>query len=175
MKKTGLIAALLMGLACAAFMAACGSETEKAASEPEPSGPKYHCSIEIRCDTILDNMDKLAEGKRELVPEDGLILYVDNAEFTEGESVFDVLQRECQSRKLHFEYVESKVYESAYIEGIGNLYEFDCGELSGWVYSVNGDFPSYGCALYKLKDGDEVKVLYTCDLGADVGATTNEE
>lgn len=32
-------------------------------------------------------------------------------------------------------------YNSAYIEGIGNLYEFDCGNLSGWMYSVNGVWP----------------------------------
>ena len=120
-------------------------------------------------------MDKLAEGKKELIPEDGLIVFIEKAEFTEGESVFDVLQRELQSRKLHFEYVQSKVYESAYIEGINNLYEFDCGELSGWVYSVNGDFPSYGCALYKIEDGAVIKVLYTCDLGADVGANKVDE
>ena len=29
----------------------------------------------------------------------------------------------------------------AYIEGIGNLYEFDCGSVSGWMYRVNGEFP----------------------------------
>ena len=71
---------------------------------------------------------------------------------------------------MHFEYVYARAYESAYIEGINNLYEFDCGELSGWIYSVNGDYPSYGCALYKLKDGDAVMWQYTCDLGADIGA-----
>ena len=43
-----------------------------------------------------------------------------------------------------------------YIEGINNLYEFDCGEQSGWMYSVNGWFPNYGCSRYQLKDGDVV-------------------
>ena len=60
-------------------------------------------------------------------------------------------------------------YNSAYIEGIGNIYEFDCGELSGWLYKVNGNFPSYGCSRYKLKPGDKVEWVYTCDLGNDVG------
>ena len=131
---------------------ACGSKADDNKAD-ESDAPKYTCSIEIRCDTILDNMDKLAEGKEELIPADGLILKIDNAEFTEGESVFEVMQRELESRKVHFEFVDAKVYKSAYIEGISNLYEFDCGELSGWVYSVNGEFPSYGCALYTLKDG----------------------
>jgi hypothetical protein len=156
-------------LALALTLTACGTK-ENADKPRESEGAKYTCSIEIRCDTILDNMDKLAEGKDELIPSDGLIIKIDSAEFTEGDSVFDVTQRELQSRRVHFEYVYARAYESAYIEGINNLYEFDCGELSGWIYSVNGDYPSYGCALYKLKDGDAVMWQYTCDLGADIGA-----
>jgi hypothetical protein len=170
MNKIKLILFAIIILSAAVFTGCDKSEDDNIADSS-----KLSCSIEIRCDTILDNMDKLVEGKAELIPEDGLIIKIEKAEFTEGESVFDVLQRELQDRKLHFEYTQSKVYESAYIEGIDNLYEFDCGELSGWVYSVNGDFPSYGCALYKLEDGDAVNVLYTCDLGADVGANKIEE
>ena len=61
------------------------------------------------------------------------------------------------------------IYNSAYIEGIANLYEFDCGELSGWMYKVNGWFPNYGCSRYRLTEGDVVEWVYTCDLGNDVG------
>ncbi len=61
------------------------------------------------------------------------------------------------------------MYNSAYIEGINNLYEFDCGSLSGWMYKVNEWFPNYGCSRYELKNGDDVVWCYTCDLGYDVG------
>ena len=67
------------------------------------------------------------------------------------------------------EFSVTPIYDSAYIEGIANLYEFDCGELSGWMYRVNGWFPNYGCSRYVLQDGDTVEWLYTCDLGEDVG------
>ena len=90
-------------------------------------------------------------------------------EFIEGESVFDVLLRETRAAKLHMEYVDTPGYGSTYIEGIGNLYEFDCGDLSGWMYCVNGIFPNYGCSQYTLADGDVIEWLYTCDLGKDVG------
>ncbi len=40
------------------------------------------------------------------------------------------------------------MYNSYYVEGIGNLYEFDCGKESGWMYKVNGRFPNYGCSSY---------------------------
>ena len=53
------------------------------------------------------------------------------------------------------------------IEGIGNLYEFDCGELSGWMYTVNGQAPNYGCSQYQLEDGDVVEWIYSCDMGRD--------
>ena len=74
--------------------------------------------------------------------------------FTEGESVFDVLRRVCRDNGIHMEFKSTPAYNSAYIEGIGNLYEFDAGELSGWMYSVNGWFPNYGCSRYQLQSGD---------------------
>jgi hypothetical protein len=145
-------------------------------SEPGPSDEvqidetkAFTCTISIRCGTLLDNLDALDEEKRELVPDDGVILTEVKATFFEGESVFDVLRRETKRAKIHMEYVDTPIYNSAYIEGIANLYEFDCGEGSGWMYEVNGWFPNYGSSRYVLKDGDEVEWVYTCDLGEDVG------
>ena len=129
----------------------------------------YTCTISISCATILDNMDLCAEEKTELVPADGWILQPVTATFYEGESVFDVLMRICQENKIHMEYMDTPMYTSAYIEGIANLYEFDVGALSGWMYNVNAWFPNYGCSRYALQDGDVVQWVYTCDLGADVG------
>ena len=127
------------------------------------------CTISISCATILDNLDALNAEKAELVPQDGVLLPETTVEFSEGESVFDVLQRVCNEQKLHMEFSDTPMYDSAYIEGIGNLYEFDCGELSGWMYSVNGEFPNYGCSRYAVKSGDVISWQYTCDLGADIG------
>jgi hypothetical protein len=70
---------------------------------------------------------------------------------------------------IHMEYVDTPIYDSAYIEGINNLYEFDAGAHSGWMYRVNGDFPNYGCSGYSVADGDIIEWVYTCDLGNDVG------
>ena len=61
------------------------------------------------------------------------------------------------------------MYNSAHIEGINNLYEFDCGELSGWMYKVNGWFPNYGCSYASAQRGRYDRGVYTCDLGVDVG------
>ena len=65
--------------------------------------------------------------KAELVPEDGWVLLPVTVSFYEGESVFNVLQRVCKQEKIHMEFSNTPIYNSAYIEGIHNLYEFDYG------------------------------------------------
>jgi len=137
--------------------------------EPELEETELTCTLSIRCDTILNNPDLLDPEKAELVPGDGVILSATQVIFYEGESVFDVLQRTCREQGIHLEFVNVPLYNSAYIEGIHNLYEFDCGDISGWMYRVNGWFPNYGCSRYVLQDGDVVEWLYTCDLGDDIG------
>ena len=39
---------------------------------------------------------------------------------------------------------------------------------SGWMYYVNDLKPNYGVSNYTLKNGDEVFMRYTCDLGNDL-------
>lgn len=125
--------------------------------------------LSVRCDTILDNLDWLNPEKVELVPKDGVIYARREVTFYEGESVFNLLLREMKKNKIHMEFSNTPMYNSVYIEGINNLYEFDCGELSGWMYKVNDWFPNYGASRYQLKDGDVVEWVYTCNLGVDVG------
>ena len=145
-------------------------------SKPEENKPKEShekkektCLLSVRCDTILNNLDSLDEDKIEIIPKDGIILGEKTVPINDGDSVFDVLQRELRNNNIHLEFVKTPAFNSAYIEGIANIYEFDCGELSGWMYKVNGEIPDYGCSLYYLKDGDKVEWVYTCDLGADIG------
>ena len=153
--------------------------------KPTPSEPqdttvdkttKYTCTISISCGTILANWDawdewdeETAAAKKPLVPSDGVILPSTTVTFSEGESVYDVLQRVCRENGIHMESSWTPMYNSAYVEGINNLYEFDVSQGSGWMYRVNGWFPNYGCSRYALQNGDVVEWLYTCDLGNDVG------
>lgn len=139
--------------------------------DPPKPETKMSCTIEIRCDTILNNMQDLKPGLDVYVPDSGTILPTTTITFTEGETVFDVLKRICDARGIQIEYSYTPMYGSYYVEGINNLYEFDCGQQSGWMYKVNGWFPNYGCSKYILDDGDEIVWCYTCKgLGTDVGA-----
>ena len=137
--------------------------------EQQPTQTELTCSLEIRCDKLIGN-GNLDPDKVELVPEDGSLFLVTDVVFFEGESVFNVLQRTMKQNKQHLEFVQTPLYNSAYIEGICNLYAYDAGDLSGWMYSVNGAFPNYGCSQYVVQAGDVIVWHYTCDLGADLGA-----
>ncbi len=129
------------------------------------------CTVSISCASILQHLDQLDADKQELIPEDGVILMPTTVTFHEGESAFDILKNTCQAQGIHMEFNNTPVYNSAYIEGIQNIYEFDCGELSGWMYKVNDWFPNYGCSRYQVQAGDVVAWLYTCELGADIGGS----
>lgn len=135
----------------------------------EPKKEEPSCTLSVHCDTALSNKDMLDSSKADILPEDGVIFPETTVYFSEGESVYDVLVREMMNAKIHMESENTPMYKSAYIEGIANLYEYDCGPLSGWMYKVNGEFPNYGCSAYVLSDGDRVEWVYTCDLGKDVG------
>ena len=135
----------------------------------EISDKELTCTLSVVCSTLLTNKERLDIEKSNLVPSDGVIFSEKEVVFYEGESVFNILMREMKKAKIHMEYTSAPIYNSAYIEGIANLYEFDCGELSGWMYKVNGVFPGFGCSRYKLAAGDKVEWVYTCDLGVDVG------
>lgn len=148
------------------------SKKEESSTESTETDDWLHCTISINCSTILDNLDYLKSGKREYVPENGVILGSVTVAFEEGETVFDILKRVCDSYGIQLEHSYTPAFGSYYIEGINNLYEFDCGSLSGWMYSVNGWFPNYGCSKYEVGDGDVIKWLYTCQgLGEDVGGS----
>ena len=137
-----------------------------APAEPQETGKSdaaYSCTISISCADVIENIDICEPETAAVIPKDGWILRPVTVTFTEGESVFDVLQRVCRENNIHVEYNTAAGYNSAYIEGIGNLYEFDAGELSGWIYSVNGWFPNYGSSRYQLKSGDTICWVYCID------------
>ena len=160
----------VMILVCVlSMLCGCGKANTAKVADTNGDG-KLTCTLEIRCDTLLTQLDKVPAEKVNLVPEDGIMLAATKLEFIGGESVFDVFRKVLREEKIHFEYVDASAYDSVYIEGIGNIYEFDCGPQSGWMFSVNDVYPGLGCSSYTLADGDVIVFSYTCDLGADLGA-----
>ena len=60
---------------------------------------------------------------------------------------------------------------SSYISAIGGLSEFDGGSASGWMFTVNDWFTNVGAGSYKVEDNDEIRFMYTCSYGSDLGGT----
>lgn len=120
--------------------------------------------MSISCENAVGktNNDKM--------PSDGIILNDTEFSIENGETVFDVLLSATKKNRIQFDYEggSENDYGFVYVKGINYLYEFDCGELSGWMYKVNGETPNVGCSGYELKDGDVVEWVYTTNLGKDI-------
>lgn len=163
-KKNFLRRVLFTVTAVIVLLTACHA---KKAHAPAETGNT--CTVTIRCDTILENMEALDPEKRDLIPADGVILPETEVTVSDGDSTFDVLKRACLAGRIHLEFSEAAFYDSVYIEGIANIYEFDCGPLSGWMFCINGEYKNYGCSAILVSPGDRVDFNYTCDLGCDLG------
>lgn len=128
----------------------------------KPAEKNIDVSIEIRCENIF-NSDEINPRIIELQPTDGIILEATFVNIRGGSSVFDVLKQICIQEKIHMEFVNTPLYNSAYIEGINNLYEFNAGALSGWKYSVNNEVLSIGSSNVEVSENDKISFFYTVD------------
>lgn len=127
-------------------------------------------TISIDCATLLGHTADVKEAKRAFVPQYGVILAPTTINLNKGDSVYDILVRATKKYGIQMESSYTPIYSSYYIEGINQLYEFDAGSLSGWMYSVNGWFPNYGVSEYtSLKNGDSISFSYTRNVGHDLG------
>lgn len=120
----------------------------------EKADPIGTVTLEIRCDTVV--------GREDFIPENGVILAETEYAFEAGETVYDILVEACRANNIQTE------FSGGYISGMNYIYEFDYGELSGWMYFVNGDEASVGCDSYTLSDGDKVQWIYSLEMGNDL-------
>ena len=145
------------------------AETAEKAVYSEGEG--LTCTLEIRCDAVLDHLGEIEEGKAETIPEDGVILPPATFSFAEGDTVYDVLRRACLSAGLEMETNYAVTLSGYYLKNLAGLSEREFGPQSGWMYKVNGWFPNYGSSRFKVRDGDVIVWCYSCTgLGTDIGA-----
>lgn len=134
--------------------------SEAVSESAEDEKGALSCTVEIRCDAVLSDMESLKKGKEAFIPADGIVLETVTVSFSDGETAFDVLKRVCEENEIQLEYSYTPAYGSYYIEGINNLYQFDCGKSSGWLYYINGSSPGCGCSSYVMSDGDVLSWEY---------------
>lgn len=124
------------------------------------------CNVEISCENILDNISSVNPEIKEFIPSDGLILKKENADIYENETAFDILLRLCKENKIKMQFSENPGLDSKYVTEINNIKSGDGGEMSGWIYYINNESVSVAADDYVLKDGDNLKWYYICDMSA---------
>lgn len=149
---------------CASFVA-CGKNVDG-----KPVVGNVELSIMVT--DILANYDKLPVKLQDekFVPKDGAIVAKKSFGFAENETVFDLLKRVAKKQKVTIDYSTPLVAETAYIKGINSIYEKDCGDMSGWLFKVNGVLPNFAMGGVKLVDKDVVLIYYTCDMMKEFGS-----
>lgn len=155
------------------------STTVRTTSETTQAPPNY-CTIAIDIKNIKNNIGSLKSEKKPFVTADRYILKSTKVAFQKGDTAFDILKKACKENPcsdncryckngIQLESVFTPAFQSYYVEGIHQLYEKDCGSMSGWMYSVNGKFPDVSSSAYEVKNGDTIMFAYTCDMGEDLG------
>lgn len=123
------------------------SNSKKSTTEVKETS---YCTYTISCSNILNHDDVLTTNYQ--VPSNGLI-YSKTMEIEEGDTVLSLLKKTGITVEV----------SGGYVRGIDNLYEFDCGDYSGWMYAVNGVRPNTGAGNYSLENGDSVEWIYVVD------------
>ena len=135
------------------------------------SSDRITVTLSVDCMVLAENTVLLEqiERKNPTLPQNGIIIPETQYSISRGDTVFDVLTDSLRSNKIQYDYSGGDGLSAVYVKGINNLYEYDGGDLSGWMYSVNGEFPQVSCSDYVLEDGDVICWRYICDLGRDIG------
>lgn len=133
-------------------------------AQPVTAESTVTVTMSVSCATVA------GEGKEEITPSDGVILPETEFTLPSGATVYDCLIAAVREEGLRIDDSSNTLtdHSMAYIAGINGLYEFDYGDLSGWMYAVNGDFADRGCGEYALSDGDVITWEYTRSLGEDL-------
>ena len=102
-------------------------------------------------------------GEAPHIPAEGIILQRTEVTIDRGQNALDQLVAAAKKYTIQIE------LKGGYVAGIANIYELDHGDLSGWMFRVNGEFSSVNANELTLNEGDFVEWLYTKNIGKDIG------
>ncbi len=86
----------------------------------------------------------------------GTILSPTTVSFKDGDTIYDILMQAAKNKV-----VARGSGATVYVEGIYNIFEFDYGVKSGWVFKQNGASITKSIGVIKVKDGDRIECFYT--------------
>ena len=127
------------------------------APEPTPEPEPMYVTVYIGCGNLVDNIDKVKEQARPLVPSGGVVMGGTSIQINGGETAFSVTKQACAINGV------SMAASGGYVRGFNGIMEMDAGAMSGWKYKVNGAFPGYGSDQVTVNNGDSIVWGYTLD------------
>lgn len=138
-------------------------ETAPAATEQPSQEEVIYCTIEIRCGRLVENKKAVKQELWQYIPDDGIVLARTQVGVKKESTVYDVLSGVCREKNIALDAEYTPLYKNYYVRGIAYLYEKIAGDMSGWLYKVNGKKPNVGASGFKVSEGDEIVWSYTCD------------
>lgn len=142
---------------------------DKSTKQADLTGKTAKITIECKTAAEKKSTGELKDAVEAVIPSDGIILPETEVKLKNGDTVLSLLLRTCKDNKIHTSYQGETSIGTAYVDGIGNLFEKDCGKKSGWMYTVDGDLPMLGVDEFDIKGGENIVFMYTCNNGKDVG------
>ena len=86
-----------------------------------------------------------------------------NVTVSEGSKVYDIFTNVLDEKGYGYIGADDNYVRYITTPNGETLGEFDNGQNSGWMYTVNGKHPAVGLRSYTLKDGDDIVWHYTDD------------
>ncbi len=123
--------------------------------------PSYDGTVYVRVEDSIPTPD----GADSTCPDPRGVMLLDEVGIYAGESVADVL-----SRAFSLHNMDVVGLENGYITSIDGLSANDRVNYSGWMVSFNDWFPNTDIRDCMVSDGDEIAVLFSLDMGADIGS-----
>ncbi|WP_026896303.1 S-layer homology domain-containing protein [Clostridiisalibacter paucivorans] len=142
---------------------------------------EYNCSVKINGEEKKIKISKEKEPTEPIPPIEPDIAYISirgykgrilsrtKVEIQKDDTVITLTKRVLRANNIDYQ------QRSGYIASIDGQAEMDKGSKSGWMFSINGEFPNVGADSVNLRDGDYIKWLYTTNLGEDIGNPYKEE
>lgn len=118
----------------------------------------------INVKQLVEHPDLVSEALKNanVIPSDGVI-FASLIEFTDKQTAFDLLVDISKKEKFPIDFSGSSANGDAFIKSIKGIENKSAGDLSGWMYFVNGEMPTIGAAKYELKGGDTIEWKFVTD------------
>lgn len=115
------------------------------------------------------NSAVLPQNIKDVLQNDGMLIKNATLTVAKGTAVSGIFEL---LRVYDIAVVSEQGPVGTFVTSIQGLENGACGASSGWLFRINGEFPSEGVDSVELHDGDVVEWVFSCDGGADAGMST---